>query len=336
MTQLTPAVAPRGIVPPVRQTIIACAVAGSALVPAPALAQQPVTTTLKLTLERVNGKQATVLVGDRVRVRGSVGTFVAGERVRLRFYSSDRKMRVTSKAIRPGRDGRGFFELSYRPERTGKLVVRASHDASAALGALRATSRTIDVIPRSVGTRARKRAIVALQRRLKRLGYVVGSRGVFDARTARAVLAFRKMTGMRRTSEASTAVMRRIALGQGAFKVRRPEHGRHAEADLTRQVLALVEGRKVRRIYPISSGAPATPTVLGSFRVYLKTPGTNAKGMVHSAYFIRGYATHGYASVPIYPASHGCLRLPIPDARTVYDWLRIGTPVDVYYGPRPR
>ena len=70
--------------------------------------------------------------------------------------------------------------------------------------------------------------------------------------------------------------------------------------------------------------------MIGSFRVYLKTPGTNAKGMVDSAYFIRGYATHGYYSVPVYPASHGCFRLPIPDARPVFNWIEIGTPVDVY------
>ena len=80
----------------------------------------------------------------------------------------------------------------------------------------------------------------------------------------------------------------------------------------------------------MSSGAPSTPTVVGSFKVYLKMPGTNAKGMVHSAYFIRGYATHGYASVPTYPASHGCLRVPIPDAKRLFNWIKIGTPVDVY------
>ena len=192
------------------------------------------------------------------------------------------------------------------------------------------------MLPRSVGPDSHKRTVRALQRRLARLGYVVGSRGSFDARTARAVLAFRKVTGMRRTTEASRHVMRRIARGRGAFKIRRPDHGRHIEADLTRQVIALIDGGKVRRIYPISSGAPSTPTVLGSFRVYSKTPGTNAKGMVDSAYFIRGYATHGYASVPIYPASHGCLRVPIPDARSLFNWITIGTPVDVYYSPKPK
>nr|MBA3748869.1 L,D-transpeptidase [Solirubrobacterales bacterium] len=173
-------------------------------------------------------------------------------------------------------------------------------------------------------------SIRALQRRLRRLGYVTGRAGVFDGRTARAVLAFRKVTGMARTTSASVAVMRALARGKGSFKVRRPDHGRHIEADLSRQVIALIDRGRVRRIYPTSSGTPSTPTVIGSFRVYLKTPGTNAKGMVDSAYFIRGYATHGFASVPIYPASHGCLRLPIPDARSVFNWIDIGTPVDVY------
>jgi hypothetical protein len=323
-----------------RRLIIVCTIAGSALLPTAARAQQapvtPVETSLKITLERVGGKLATVLVGDRIRIRGTVGSFVFGQKVKLRFFSSDKKVLVKTKAIRAGGGGTGFFELSYRPDRSGKLVVRARHDATDALGALKATGRTIDVIPRSVGHHARKRAIVALQRRLKRLGYVTGEKGHFDDRTGRAVLAFRKVTGMARTTEASTRVMRRIAKGGGAFKIRKPDHGRHAEADLTRQVLALIEGGKVRRIYPISSGKPSTPTVLGSFRVYSKTPGTNAKGMVDSAYFIGGYATHGYPSVPIYPASHGCLRVPIPDARAVFDWMRIGTPVDVYYGPAPR
>jgi len=327
-----------------RQLIVLSSIAGLALAPSAAHAQQPVVappaapvqTELKLTLERVGGKLATVLVGDRVRIRGSVGAFVPGQKVRVRFFSAGKKMGAKTKTIQPSSGGSGIFELSYRPGRSGSLVVRATHDATPELAQVRAISRKIDVIPRSVGTKARKRAIIALQRRLGRMGYVVGQKGRFDGRTARAVLAFRKMTGMARTHEASIGVMRRIAQGKGAFKIRRPEHGRHAEADLTRQVLALIDGGKVRRIYPTSSGKASTPTVLGSFRVYSKTPGTNAKGMVDSAYFIRGYATHGYPSVPIYPASHGCLRLPIPDARTVFNWMRIGTPVDVYYGPRPR
>ena len=108
-------------------------------------------------------------------------------------------------------------------------------------------------------------------------------------------------------------------------------HGRHVEADICRQVIALIgSGGKVERIYPTSTGAPGTPTILGTFRVYMKDPGTNAKGMVASSYFIRGYAIHGYDSVPVYNASHGCLRVPIPDAYSIYAWVKMGTIVDTY------
>ena len=53
--------------------------------------------------------------------------------------------------------------------------------------------------------------------------------------------------------------------------------------------------------------------------------------MVDSSYFNGGDAIHGYAEVPPYAASHGCLRVPVPDALTIYDWVALGTPVDVYF-----
>ena len=150
------------------------------------------------------------------------------------------------------------------------------------------------------------------------------------ARTARAVLAFRKVTGMRRTTNASSDVFRRLARGGGRFRVRFPTHGKHVEADLSRQVIALIRGSTVERIYPVSSGKPSTPTIQGHFRVYSKVPGYNAKRMYFSSYFIRGYAIHGYASVPVFPASHGCLRVALSEAVSIYNWLSPGDRVDVY------
>ena len=137
-----------------------------------------------------------------------------------------------------------------------------------------------------------------LQRRLAGLHYAVPQSGVFDDGTGRAVIAYRKVNGLARVAFADGRVLRRVLGGSGSFHVRYPKHGQHVEADLSRQVLALIRGSKVERIYPISSGSPVTPTVLGSFRFYSKTPGTNAKGMVDSNYFIRGYAIHGYAVGP--------------------------------------
>jgi len=96
-------------------------------------------------------------------------------------------------------------------------------------------------------------------------------------------------------------------------------------------VLAEIEpGGRIHALYTMSSGKPSTPTVIGRFRVYSKTPGANSEGMVDSNYFIRGYAIHGYAEVPTYAASHGCLRVPIPNASAIYSWVQYGTPVDVY------
>ena len=170
-----------------------------------------------------------------------------------------------------------------------------------------------------------------LQDELARLRYEVPVSGSFDEATGRAVLAFRKVARLERIESANAGVFQRLAHGAGRFRVRYPHDGNHVEADLSRQVLAEIErGGRVRRIITISSGKPSTPTVIGRFRVYRKEPGTNSHGMVDSSYFISGYAIHGYAEVPAYAASHGCLRIPVPDAAAVYAWVQIGYPVDVY------
>jgi lipoprotein-anchoring transpeptidase ErfK/SrfK len=311
-------------------TAPAAAQAQAPVPPAAPAAAVPAQAQMALKVERVAGARATALTGARVRVRGATGAFVPGEVVTVRFFIAGRKRAARRVALQPQAGGSGGFLVSYRPRRTGTLVVSATHDATAALGALVATATPVDVIPRRVRRRSGRAAIRSLQRRLRRLGYATGSPGAFDARTARAVLAFRKVTGMARTTSASSAVMHAIARGAGRFAIRFPAHGRHIEADLSRQVIALVAGGRVRRIYPISSGKASTPTVRGSFRVYAKTPGTNAKGMVDAAYFFGAYATHGYFQVPAFPASHGCLRVPIAEARRLFDWITIGTPVDVY------
>ncbi|MFL6113485.1 MAG: L,D-transpeptidase, partial [Catenulispora sp.] len=77
-------------------------------------------------------------------------------------------------------------------------------------------------------------------------------------------------------------------------------------------------------VIPTSSGKPSTPTVLGHYHFYSKAPGTNAKGMFMSNYFVRGYAIHGYPDVPTYNASHGCLRIPNADAVSVFSQIDLG------------
>jgi hypothetical protein len=154
--------------------------------------------------------------------------------------------------------------------------------------------------------------------------------GFYDGGTSRAVLAFRKVNGLGRNGYATRRVFSLVLRNRGAFRVRFPKAGRHVEFDWSRQVLALIDRGRARRVYHASSGKASTPTVFGSFRFYRKEPGTNSHGMVQSNYFIGGYAIHGYPSVPTYPASHGCIRVPIPNAYDIDRQISLGERIFVY------
>jgi peptidoglycan hydrolase-like protein with peptidoglycan-binding domain len=318
-----------------RSTTFILAGAVMAAAPAATAAQTPPAAAAKLsiTTERVTagGGRASVFAGQEWQVRVVLRPFVAGQTAVVRFYRNGRRVRAAQLPLVPSPTGQSAYAtFRFTSAKPGRVVVRATHFATPALGTLRAKGVGVSVVRPSARPGARGPAVRMLQAQLARRGYVVGRAGRYDARTARAVLAFRKITFMRRTNVASTDVFRRLARGGGRFRVRFPSHGKHVEADLSRQVIALIRGGKVERIYPTSSGSPATPTIRGSFRVYLKAPGTNAKGMYMSSYFIRGYAIHGYPSVPVFPASHGCLRVPMSEAVSIFRWLTRGDIVDVY------
>ena len=51
--------------------------------------------------------------------------------------------------------------------------------------------------------------------------------------------------------------------------------------------------------------------------------------MYYPSYFVGGYAIHGSPSVPRYPVSHGCIRIPMWAAIGFYQRNPIGTPVFV-------
>jgi hypothetical protein len=185
-------------------------------------------------------------------------------------------------------------------------------------------------VPKKMHQGAKGDAARLLNDALRDQGYYVHAKKSFNASTGLALLAFRKVNKLDRNEKYSKGIFKTLLEGKGAFPLQHPDEGKHVEADLSRQVLVLADDGEPQYTFPISSGAPATRTVLGHYEFYLKTPGYNAKQMYYSAYFIRGYATHGYHSVPNYPASHGCLRNPIPDSKFIYNWINIGDDIWVY------
>jgi hypothetical protein len=285
---------------------------------------------MDLALAGQRGNPGVALVRHRFRVRGVVRPFSFGQRITVRFQRGRRLLKSVTVTVHSARHAKGLFFADFSRSSAGRITVTAQ-SVGPPLAGLAARPLNVDVIPGRARPGSRGPAVRFLQHRLAALRYALSLSGVFDASTGRAVLAFRKLTRMRRTSTADSRVFLALARGQGAFHVRYRRHGKHVEADLSHQVLAEIDpGGHVRRIYEMSSGKPSTPTVVGHFRVYSKTPGTNAKGMVDSNYFISGYAIHGYADVPPSAASHGCLRVPIPDAGPIFRWLRTGDRVDVY------
>lgn len=268
--------------------------------------------------------------GQKTVVRGKVSQFVPNQVVTIHLVRKGKSVRRLAAAVIPGRKGTGRFFKGFKVKRRGSLRVVVKHAATPEQPAFRARDQRISVVRWSAGAGARGTPVLMMQRRLQKLGFAVPVTGYFDDGTARAVTTFRKTNGMGTSGFASSDVFNMLFHRRGAFKLRYPRADRHVEFDWSRQVLVLAKGGRPWRAYHASSGTAATPTVFGRFSFYRKQPGTNAKGMVDSNYFIRGYAIHGYPSVPLYPASHGCIRVPIPNAADIDANIALGDKIFVY------
>jgi lipoprotein-anchoring transpeptidase ErfK/SrfK len=269
--------------------------------------------------------------GQTVKVTGFVRPFVAGQAVRVEARSNGRVRAHKTLRVRAASKGRGKFAFRFVARRRGSYVVVAHHAATPQQRAFSGRlGKRIRAVILSAGLGSRGTKVVLLQRGLRSLGYLTPLSGGFDGGTARAVLAFRKVNGLGRASAAGTYVYKKVLRGQGRFRLAHPKAGRHVEFDWSRQVVVLADKGRAQYVIHASSGKPSTPTVFGTFHFYSKTPGTNAHGMVDSNYFYGGYAVHGYPDVPAYAASHGCIRIPIPNAGFVNGWVKLGMTIFVY------
>jgi hypothetical protein len=278
----------------------------------------------------VQGQTVTV-IRRSVTVYGVVRPYVARQSVLVKVYLAGRVIDQRRLAIRRSRGGSyGYYSQQLSSPYAGQVSVQAEHRASTTLGAFR-TAATFAALSDAVGFGATGRFVQLLQQRLAALHFYIPQTGVYDQGTGLALDAYHRLLhwGTYQTLDHQTVIW--LLNGWGAFPVRYPRDGRHAEGNLSLQLLALIDRGAVKAIYPISSGKPSTPTVLGRYHVYSKVPGYLPDGMYYSNFFTGGYAIHGYNPAPDYPASHGCMRVPIVDAIPIYAWLSIGDGVDVYY-----
>jgi len=151
--------------------------------------------------------------------------------------------------------------------------------------------------------------VLWLEQRLTELTYRPGPvDGVFDHRTHQAVIAFQKWEGLNRDGVVKRQVWAEL---QAATRPSPTSGGAGVwiEVNLTKQVFLYVQNGTVTRTLPTSTGRSFT---------YRSTPYTVqrkpiADGPRYRALYLNPgnvLAIHGYPSVPVYPASDGCIRLP--------------------------
>ena len=276
-------------------------------------------------------RQAVTVPGRGFTVSGVVRPYVPGQRVLLKAYVGGHIFKTVKLRLKPSarRVYGGFTEKLHSPT-AGAISIRVVHDATSGLAAFK-VSDAVTALSENVGFGSTGLFVDLIQQRLSALHFYIPLTGVYDQGTGLAIDAYHRLLGWGTAQTVGPAMINQLLDGGGSFHVRFPGQGLHAEGDLSDQLLALIKGSKVYWIFPISSGKPSTPTILGSFRVYERVPGYLPDGMYYSDFFIRGYAIHGYNPAPDYPASHGCMRLPIVDAIPAFNWLAIGDWVDTYY-----
>jgi peptidoglycan hydrolase-like protein with peptidoglycan-binding domain len=189
-----------------------------------------------------------------------------------------------------------------------------------------------------------KKDLLEAELRLSELGYwILKADGKADASTKQAIIAFQKVEGLKRTGVLTPGLLENIRFARRPLP--RFEDGTsHIEIDITRQVLFLTSADNVViKILPVSTGNEKrylesgrwqiAHTPRGSFHITRKINGVRRAplgDLFYPSYFYGGVAIHGSNSVPIIPASHGCVRIPRFADRAFSTMVSVGMPVYVF------
>src|SRR3954467_14867323 len=258
------------------------------------------------------------VVGSRVAAVATVDPIGAG-RVTVSVYRRGKLVHFAT--------GRAVVRLPLGTTRTAayRVVAKLTPEAG-----YQPASRLLDTAVRQPDLRLGSRgpAVLDLARRLDEQAYALQQvDDLFSDDDFDAVLAFQKVHDLPRTGLPDSRFWQVLATSTRPT----PAFGGsdHIEVDKTKQVLFLVRDGKVVLITHVSTGATGN-TPVGTFHVYRKVVGFDWV-LYYPMYFLRGFAIHGYPDVPAYPASHGCVRIPMWLAPRLFSLNSYGTTVIVHY-----
>ena len=139
---------------------------------------------------------------------------------------------------------------------------------------------------------------------------------------------------------------RTIADGAEKLPYQAAPGGKWVDLNLSSKTVTAYEGATVVH-GPVSivDGGAATPTVTGTYKVYLQYESQTMRGLEPNgkeyvaenvpwvSYFYQGYAFHGagWRSSFGYSDSHGCVNMPISEAQWIYNWVDTNTVVQSHY-----
>ncbi len=189
-----------------------------------------------------------------MHIHGVVRPYVPGQLVLVRASVNGKQFKTDHLRIRPAPGGRtGQFTESLSSPRAGTVTVQVGHTRNAAMGGL-FERKSFTALDPQVGFGSHGLFVQLIQQRLAALHFYIPQTGVYDSGTGLALDAYHRLLhwGTYQTLDGRTISY--LLDGFGEFKVRFPQNGRHAEGNLSLQLLALIDGSKVVAIYPISSG----------------------------------------------------------------------------------
>ncbi len=268
----------------------------------------------------LGARSGDVLVRIRPRLDASlVGSSVVGAPLRLvaRLDPAAAGL-VRVQVIRDGSVGfdaryPGSARVSLGTKELGILRVRITTVPRSGYDPLERELRTT-LRPPTLAVGTTSSAVAELARRLAALHYAVPSlSGTFTDDFVQSVYAFQKVQGLERTGSVDASFWTRLEEPR-IPQPRYTEPTAHIEVDKTHQVLYLVRDGKIALISPVSTaGIAGYHTPEGRFAIYRRVAGYDKSPLgvlLDPLYFVAGYAIHGNPSVPPYPASHGCVRVP--------------------------
>jgi LysM repeat protein len=143
--------------------------------------------------------------------------------------------------------------------------------------------------------------------------------------------------------------LRITASGGGAAPAPAPAKGKRIVVDLSAQRMYVYQNGQLLWNWVVSTGRPGQATAVGHYKVLNKLPNAYAyTWSLQMPYWLgiywAGHLQNGIHALPIQangqrlwagylgrPVSYGCVILGTKNAKTLYNWARVGTPVDVVW-----